>query len=72
MFALHECNDINLYGFGADKNGNWHHYYENLPPKLAGAFKTTGVHDIIWERTIIDQLDAKGIIQLNIKDKLEN
>ena len=71
MYALHECKEVNLYGFGADPNGNWHHYYENLSPKLAGAFKITGVHDPIWERTILDQLDAKDILQLNIKETME-
>lgn len=34
---------VDLYGFGADSKGNWHHYWENNPS--AGAFRKTGVHD---------------------------
>lgn len=34
---------VDLYGFGADSRGNWHHYWENNPS--AGAFRKTGVHD---------------------------
>nr|KAF6426885.1 ST3 beta-galactoside alpha-2,3-sialyltransferase 1 [Molossus molossus] len=35
--------EVDLYGFGADSKGNWHHYWENNPS--AGAFRKTGVHD---------------------------
>ena len=71
IYALHECNNVNLYGFGADKNGNWHHYYEDLTPKQAGAFKSTGVHDSVWERALLDSLEMKGILKLNIRKTLD-
>ncbi|XP_036120307.1 CMP-N-acetylneuraminate-beta-galactosamide-alpha-2,3-sialyltransferase 1 isoform X2 [Molossus molossus] len=43
IFSLHVCDEVDLYGFGADSKGNWHHYWENNPS--AGAFRKTGVHD---------------------------
>ncbi|TRY65703.1 hypothetical protein DNTS_005552, partial [Danionella cerebrum] len=29
IFALHICDQVSVFGFGADKNGNWHHYFEH-------------------------------------------
>ena len=66
IYALHECSEINLYGFGADENGNWHHYWENLPKNIAGAFKSTGVHDPEWEKTMLNILSKNKIITLNV------
>ncbi|XP_042318064.1 CMP-N-acetylneuraminate-beta-galactosamide-alpha-2,3-sialyltransferase 1 [Sceloporus undulatus] len=50
IFALHVCDEVDLYGFGADSKGNWHHYWENNPS--AGAFRQTGVHDGDFESNI--------------------
>lgn len=50
IFALHVCDEVSLYGFGADSKGNWHHYWENNPS--AGAFRHTGVHDGDFESNI--------------------
>uniref|UniRef100_A0A8C5MVS5 CMP-N-acetylneuraminate-beta-galactosamide-alpha-2,3-sialyltransferase 1 n=1 Tax=Leptobrachium leishanense TaxID=445787 RepID=A0A8C5MVS5_9ANUR len=56
IFALHVCDKVDLYGFGADSKGNWHHYWENNPS--AGAFRQTGVHDGDFEATIIGNLSS--------------
>ncbi|XP_006123592.1 CMP-N-acetylneuraminate-beta-galactosamide-alpha-2,3-sialyltransferase 1 [Pelodiscus sinensis] len=50
IFALHLCDEVDVYGFGADSNGNWHHYWENNPS--AGAFRQTKVHDGDFESNI--------------------
>ncbi|XP_066846862.1 CMP-N-acetylneuraminate-beta-galactosamide-alpha-2,3-sialyltransferase 1 isoform X1 [Anser cygnoides] len=50
IFALHVCDEVNVYGFGADSKGHWHHYWENNA--LAGAFRQTGVHDGDFEFNI--------------------
>ncbi|XP_048364538.1 CMP-N-acetylneuraminate-beta-galactosamide-alpha-2,3-sialyltransferase 1 [Sphaerodactylus townsendi] len=50
IFALHICDELDLYGFGADTKGNWHHYWENNPS--AGAFRQTGVHDGDFESNV--------------------
>ncbi|KAM9387877.1 CMP-N-acetylneuraminate-beta-galactosamide-alpha-2,3-sialyltransferase 1 [Phaethornis superciliosus] len=47
IFALHVCDEVNVYGFGANSKGHWHHYWENNAS--AGAFRKTGVHDADFE-----------------------
>ncbi|XP_076813302.1 CMP-N-acetylneuraminate-beta-galactosamide-alpha-2,3-sialyltransferase 2-like [Clavelina lepadiformis] len=66
IYALHECDEVELYGFGADNNGNWHHYWEELPKTLSGAFKSTGVHDSEWEKTILQHLEKNEFIKIHI------
>ncbi|CAM2107055.1 CMP-N-acetylneuraminate-beta-galactosamide-alpha-2,3-sialyltransferase 1 isoform X1 [Caretta caretta] len=50
IFALHLCDEVDVYGFGADSNGNWHHYWENNGS--GGAFRRTMVHDGDFESNI--------------------
>uniref|UniRef100_UPI0037E8A21A CMP-N-acetylneuraminate-beta-galactosamide- alpha-2,3-sialyltransferase 1-like n=1 Tax=Semicossyphus pulcher TaxID=241346 RepID=UPI0037E8A21A len=40
VLALHICDEIHVFGFGADKDGNWSHYWEALKDKRL----RTGVH----------------------------
>ncbi|XP_068091058.1 CMP-N-acetylneuraminate-beta-galactosamide-alpha-2,3-sialyltransferase 1 [Hyperolius riggenbachi] len=56
VFALHICDKVDLYGFGADSKGNWHHYFENN--QAAGAFRQTGVHDGDFEAELIGNLTS--------------
>ncbi|XP_077108022.1 CMP-N-acetylneuraminate-beta-galactosamide-alpha-2,3-sialyltransferase 2-like [Ranitomeya variabilis] len=58
FFALHICDEISVFGFGADQKGNWHHYWENN--KFAGAFKWTGVHNADFESKLIEALATEG------------
>ncbi|KAF7693271.1 ST3 beta-galactoside alpha-2,3-sialyltransferase 8 [Silurus meridionalis] len=62
VFALHICDEVSVFGYGADSQGNWHHYWEEN--KYAGAFRKTGVHNADFEREIILKLDAAGKIKL--------
>ncbi|XP_034561580.1 CMP-N-acetylneuraminate-beta-galactosamide-alpha-2,3-sialyltransferase 1-like [Notolabrus celidotus] len=59
LMALHICDEVNVFGFGADKDGNWSHYWEALTNKRL----KTGVHPGTQEYDIILAL-AK---QLKIK-----
>ncbi|XP_066481085.1 CMP-N-acetylneuraminate-beta-galactosamide-alpha-2,3-sialyltransferase 1 [Tiliqua scincoides] len=43
IFALHICDEVDLYGFGTDSKGNWHHYWENN--SFPGLFRVSGVHN---------------------------
>ncbi|KPP75234.1 hypothetical protein Z043_105530 [Scleropages formosus] len=54
FFALHVCDEVNVFGFGADSRGNWHHYWEQN--RYAGEFRKTGVHDADFEAHIINLL----------------
>ncbi|XP_043946035.1 CMP-N-acetylneuraminate-beta-galactosamide-alpha-2,3-sialyltransferase 2-like isoform X2 [Protopterus annectens] len=60
LFALHICEEVSVFGFGADRKGSWHHYWENN--KHAGAFQKTGVHDAKFEMEIIRKLVEEGKI----------
>lgn len=53
---------VDLYGFGADSKGNWHHYWENNPS--AGAFRKTGVHDGDFESNVTATLAAINKIRI--------
>ncbi|XP_023271882.1 CMP-N-acetylneuraminate-beta-galactosamide-alpha-2,3-sialyltransferase 2-like [Seriola lalandi dorsalis] len=54
MFALHTCDKVSVFGYGADRQGNWHHYWEEN--RYAGAFRKTGVHSADFETQVIHQL----------------
>nr|XP_057902647.1 CMP-N-acetylneuraminate-beta-galactosamide-alpha-2,3-sialyltransferase 1-like isoform X1 [Doryrhamphus excisus] len=30
ILALHMCDEVHVFGYGADRNGNWSHYWEKL------------------------------------------
>ncbi|KAL1255484.1 hypothetical protein QQF64_013545 [Cirrhinus molitorella] len=62
MFAVHICDEVNVFGFGADHDGNWHHYWEDN--MLGGAFRHTGVHDGDYEYNITLLLADKHKIML--------
>ncbi|KAK1173052.1 CMP-N-acetylneuraminate-beta-galactosamide-alpha-2,3-sialyltransferase 1-like [Acipenser oxyrinchus oxyrinchus] len=59
IFAMHICDELNVYGFGANSEGNWHHYWENIG---GGAFRQTGVHDGDYEYNITRTLSSIGKI----------
>ncbi|XP_051925908.1 CMP-N-acetylneuraminate-beta-galactosamide-alpha-2,3-sialyltransferase 1-like [Hippocampus zosterae] len=62
LFALHICDQVNVFGFGADQRGDWHHYWEeNL---LAGAFRYTGIHDGNFESNVTHLLADKHKIRM--------
>ncbi|XP_022597940.1 CMP-N-acetylneuraminate-beta-galactosamide-alpha-2,3-sialyltransferase 2-like isoform X1 [Seriola dumerili] len=64
MFALHTCDKVSVFGYGADKQGNWHHYWEEN--RYAGAFRKTGVHSADFETQVIHQLAKEGKISLHL------
>lgn len=64
IFALHTCDQVSVFGYGADKQGNWHHYWEEN--RYAGAFRKTGVHSADFETEVIQQLAKEGKISLHL------
>ncbi|XP_056324536.1 ST3 beta-galactoside alpha-2,3-sialyltransferase 8 [Danio aesculapii] len=62
IFALHLCDEVSVFGYGADAQGNWHHYWEYN--RYAGAFRKTGVHNADFETEIIQRLSTEGKIKL--------
>ncbi|KAM6958837.1 CMP-N-acetylneuraminate-beta-galactosamide-alpha-2,3-sialyltransferase 1-like [Aplochiton taeniatus] len=55
MLSMQICDEVNVFGFGADKDGNWHHYWEPLRNKK---FKT-GLHSGVHEYNFLMQLFEK-------------
>ncbi|KAM6979619.1 ST3 beta-galactoside alpha-2,3-sialyltransferase 8 [Aplochiton taeniatus] len=64
VFALHVCDQVSVFGYGADQQGNWHHYWEDN--RNAGAFRKTGVHSADYETQVIQRLHKEGKIQLHL------
>lgn len=59
ILALHICDEVRVFGFGADKEGNWNHYWSpNLFKKLK-----TGAHPGKFEYETIQKLHQQKIIQ---------
>ncbi|XP_041635508.1 ST3 beta-galactoside alpha-2,3-sialyltransferase 8 isoform X2 [Cheilinus undulatus] len=64
IFALHTCDQVSVFGYGADQQGNWHHYWEQN--RNAGAFRKTGVHSADYETEVIHRLAKEGKINLHL------
>ncbi|KAM4613910.1 ST3 beta-galactoside alpha-2,3-sialyltransferase 8 isoform 1-T3 [Polymixia lowei] len=64
IFALHICDQVSVFGYGADQEGNWHHYWEEN--RYAGAFRKTGVHNAEFETRVIHQLADEAKITLHL------
>ncbi|KAG9281345.1 CMP-N-acetylneuraminate-beta-galactosamide-alpha-2,3-sialyltransferase 1-like [Astyanax mexicanus] len=60
VFSLHICDQVNVFGFGARKDGNWHHYFD----KRHLIFMNTGKHRGSVEYNITQTLHQKNIIQI--------
>nr|XP_056701180.1 CMP-N-acetylneuraminate-beta-galactosamide-alpha-2,3-sialyltransferase 2-like [Euleptes europaea] len=58
IFATHTCKQVSVFGFGADSNGSWHHFWEEN--HNAGAFHKTGVHNGVFEQRLIERLATEG------------
>ncbi|KAK9958058.1 hypothetical protein ABG768_012239 [Culter alburnus] len=58
IFALHICDQVNVFGFGATSDGNWHHYFdETLTPfendSHAGDFENKTIIRLQQENKIL-------------------
>ncbi|XP_062844269.1 CMP-N-acetylneuraminate-beta-galactosamide-alpha-2,3-sialyltransferase 1-like [Trichomycterus rosablanca] len=60
VLALHICDQVNVFGFGANQNGDWHHYWEE--EELNSAFKETFVHHAVYEHDLTQKLYQQGKI----------
>ncbi|XP_063056271.1 CMP-N-acetylneuraminate-beta-galactosamide-alpha-2,3-sialyltransferase 1-like [Engraulis encrasicolus] len=59
IMALHICDKVRVFGFGADKNGNWNHYFERIPP----AYRT-GIHGGNFEYDTLKELQKRNKLEL--------
>ncbi|XP_058608519.1 CMP-N-acetylneuraminate-beta-galactosamide-alpha-2,3-sialyltransferase 1-like [Onychostoma macrolepis] len=58
IFALHICDEVNVFGFGATSDGNWHHYFD----KTLTSYEI-GIHGGKFENETINQLIGSWIIE---------
>ncbi|KAM8841685.1 CMP-N-acetylneuraminate-beta-galactosamide-alpha-2,3-sialyltransferase 2-like isoform 2-T2 [Spinachia spinachia] len=58
VLALHICDEVHVFGFGADSDGNWSHYWEKIPNKKV----KTGGHPGNVEYEMIEELAKHQIV----------
>ncbi|XP_016086494.1 CMP-N-acetylneuraminate-beta-galactosamide-alpha-2,3-sialyltransferase 1-like [Sinocyclocheilus grahami] len=59
MFALHICDEVNIFGFGATSDGNWHHYFDKT------LTYEIGVHGGKLESETINRLEQENKILIH-------
>ncbi|CAJ1054235.1 CMP-N-acetylneuraminate-beta-galactosamide-alpha-2%2C3-sialyltransferase 1-like [Xyrichtys novacula] len=64
ILALAVCDEVSVFGFGADADGNWSHYFEKAKFERLG----TGLHSGKREYRTLEQLHVEG--QLKFFKKL--
>ncbi|KAM4725513.1 CMP-N-acetylneuraminate-beta-galactosamide-alpha-2,3-sialyltransferase 1-like [Anableps anableps] len=58
IFALHICDEVHAFGFGADSNGSWSHYWQPMKNKKfktgphPGEQEYAAIHKLADEKTI--------------------
>ncbi|XP_073787508.1 CMP-N-acetylneuraminate-beta-galactosamide-alpha-2,3-sialyltransferase 2 isoform X3 [Danio rerio] len=60
IFALHICDQVSVFGFGANSKGYWYHYFEKMPK----FFWRTGLHSGGIEHDVIKELQKRKLIDL--------
>ncbi len=58
MIAVHICDEVDVFGFGADADGNWDHYYNNE------VVKASGFHPGGLEAQLRREMAEKGILHV--------
>ncbi|XP_040044988.2 CMP-N-acetylneuraminate-beta-galactosamide-alpha-2,3-sialyltransferase 1 [Gasterosteus aculeatus] len=59
VFALHICDEVHVFGFGADSDGNWSHYWDKVPDQKV----KTGPHPGKVEYEMIEELASHQILK---------
>ncbi|XP_065827929.1 CMP-N-acetylneuraminate-beta-galactosamide-alpha-2,3-sialyltransferase 1-like [Oscarella lobularis] len=65
VWALHICNEVDVFGFGRNKYGNWDHYYDKHERTGVDPFRKTHVHDADIEEKVRTALDKAKIIRFH-------
>ncbi|KAI5608132.1 CMP-N-acetylneuraminate-beta-galactosamide-alpha-2, 3-sialyltransferase 1, partial [Silurus asotus] len=60
MLAMHICDQVNVFGFGASSNGRWYHYFDHWHQPLVNS----GVHRGGVEYELILKLEQQQRIKL--------
>jgi beta-galactoside alpha-2,3-sialyltransferase (sialyltransferase 4A) len=65
MVALNVCDEVDVFGFGADASGRWDRYYENVPEDVSQ------FHPAHIEAQLMHEMEANGIIRIFKGNRLE-
>ncbi|XP_062520583.1 CMP-N-acetylneuraminate-beta-galactosamide-alpha-2,3-sialyltransferase 1-like isoform X2 [Corticium candelabrum] len=65
ILSLHVCDEVDVFGFGRNQYGNWHHYYDKNENKNVDPFRRTGVHDAETEEAVRMALHKAGVIRFH-------
>lgn len=58
MLALHVCDEVDVFGFGADASGRWDRYYEDE------AVDSSGIHAGDFEGQLRREMEEKGLLKV--------
>jgi len=58
MIALHVCDEVDVFGFGADAQGRWDRYYEDY------SMDVSTFHPADFEAQVRWEMDEKGILKV--------
>ncbi|XP_071818584.1 CMP-N-acetylneuraminate-beta-galactosamide-alpha-2,3-sialyltransferase 1-like isoform X2 [Apostichopus japonicus] len=64
IFALYNCDEVNIFGYGPNRLGQWDHYYDDKEGESNSMFQMTLVHDSEAELQLLHHLDTIGKISL--------
>ncbi|XP_061887256.1 CMP-N-acetylneuraminate-beta-galactosamide-alpha-2,3-sialyltransferase 1-like isoform X2 [Entelurus aequoreus] len=59
VLSLQMCDEVSVFGYGADGDGNWSHYYEILRNKEL----RTGLHPGVHEYNMLQELHRNHVIR---------
>jgi hypothetical protein len=58
MIALNVCDEVDVFGFGADASGRWDRYYEDVSEDVSQ------FHPADIEARLRREMDEKGILEV--------
>ena len=58
MIAVHVCDEVDVFGFGADADGRWDRYYEDFPEDVSG------FHPTDLEARLRREMEEEGILKV--------
>jgi len=58
MIAVHVCDEVDLFGFGADANGRWDRYYEDYPEEVSS------IHPVAVEVQLRREMEERELLKV--------
>ena len=66
MIAVHVCDEVDVFGFGADADGRWDRYYEDE------VFERTDLHPVDFEGEFRREMVKQKILKVFLGNRSEN